>query len=146
MPHHIRLGDGSDDLSVSNPDTSNIGARFDAYGRPRQGTTPSPAVVLGTGAGTSPTGLVHTGTDAHGNIAFTSGSTPPSASTIATITFSSPYVGSNPPVVQIEAKDTGGASALYYATCTNSALTIKCVNALPASTAVSFDYSVVGGA
>ena len=56
-----------------------------------------------------------------------------------------PYTGTNPPVVNIQPKD-AGAAALFYANCTNTALTIKTVNAPASSTAISFDYEITGGA
>lgn len=126
-----------------NPD-STLGARFDLWGRPRQGTTTGPTVAAGAGAGTGAAVTAHTGTDAHGNIIITTG-TGAAAGTLATITFNNPYTGTNPPIVQIEPKD-AGASALYYATCTNTVLTIKTVNSPASSTAVSFDYYVTCGA
>jgi hypothetical protein len=145
MPYRIADGTNTDQLGVQ-LQSGAVGARFDFLGRERQGTTPKPVVALGAGAGTGPTGLTTTGTDSHGNITFTSGTTPPASSTIATLTFSTPWQGTNPPIVQVEAKDAGGAAALYYGNCTNTTLTIKTVNALTASVPVSFDYVVIGGA
>lgn len=137
-------GDGNDTFSFTNPDGS-VGTRFDLWGRPRQGLgSTGPVVAVGAGAGTGATVTAHTGTDCHGNIQITSG-TSTAAGTLCTITFAHPFVGTNPPVVQLEAKD-AGASALYYAACTNTVLTVKLVNAPTASTAYSFDYFVVSGA
>jgi hypothetical protein len=146
MPYRTADGTPTDQEGVQFANGA-LGARFDFLARERQGTTPKPTVALGTGAGTGPTGLTNTGTDSHGNITFTSGTSPASPNaTIATLTFANAWVGTNPPIVQVEAKDGGGAAALYYGQCTNTALTIKTVNALTASVPVSFDYVVIGGA
>lgn len=141
---HINTADGSDALSFKNVD-STVGTRFDAWGRPRQGTTTGPsAVVIGAGAGTGAAVTSHTGTDSHGNVLIQTGTTP-AAGTIATITFGTAFTGTNPPVVQIEPKD-AGAVGLYYANCTNTTLTVKAAAAVVASVPASFDYFVVGGA
>jgi hypothetical protein len=146
---HSRLGDGSDDFSVANPDgVTQLGARFDSNGRRRQGVQPTaPTVAIGAGAsagGGSPSVTSHTGTDEHGNITLHTGTTPV-AGVAATLTFATPYTGTNPPIVQIEPKDSG-ASALYFATCTNTVLTISTVNALGSGVSASFDYYVTCGA
>lgn len=157
MPYGYHVADGSastDLFGYQFPANNTVGFRLDFVGRERQGTTPKPGVVLGAGAGTGPTGLTVTGTDNHGNITFTSGTTPTAASTVATITFANTFTGTNPPICQIEPKDAGGANALYYVTNVGSAgawtgaviKTAAGTTALPASTAVSLDYVFIGGA
>lgn len=121
-----------------------LGARFDYLGRRRQGTTSAPVVAAGTNAGAGAAVTAHTGTDEHGNIQITTG-TSAAAGILATVTFAQAYTGTNPPIVQIEPKDAGAVS-LFYATCTNTVLTIKTVNAPTSSTLISFDYYVTGGA
>ena len=122
-----------------------LSQRLDAFGRPRQATTSSPsAYVIGAGAGGGASVASHSGTDSHGTVTINTG-TSPAAGTIVTITFAQPFVGTNPPIVQIEPKD-AGATGLYYANCTNTTLTVKAAAAVPASTTAAFDYFVVGGA
>jgi hypothetical protein len=122
-----------------------VGARFDYLGRRRQGTTAAPTVAVGAGAGTSATVTAHTGTDEHGNVQIHCGASGVGAGVLATVTFAQAYTGNNPPIVQIEPKDLG-AAALYYASCSNTVLTINLVNAPTISTTYSFDYYVTGGA
>lgn len=122
-----------------------IGARFDFFGRERQGTQPSPTnYVIGAGAGTGASVASHTGTDNIGNIKLNTG-TSPAAGVLVTITFAVPYTGVNPPIVQVEPKD-AGATGLIYATATNTTMTINAASAVPASTQCAFDYVVICGA
>ena len=61
------------------------------------GKSSTPSITAGSGAGTSPT-ISIVGTDVAGEITIITGSSPASASVVATITFSSSY-GSAPYVV-----------------------------------------------
>ena len=143
---HLHAADGTDATSVKNSDGT-LGARFDSYGRERQGTQPGPTVAVGAGAagGTGSSVVAHTGTDNIGNIQIHSG-TVPVAGALATVTFAVPFTGTNPPIVQLEAKDAGGAAIFYYATCTNTVLTVNTQLAAAASTNYAFDYVVICGA
>jgi hypothetical protein len=122
-----------------------LSQRLDAFGRPRQGTTGAPVVAIGAGAGAGATITAHTGTDSHGNVQIHTAGSPAANSPVVTVTFAQPFVGTNPPVVQIEPKDAGAAN-LYYASCTNTVLTISCATAPTTGTNYAFDYFVVGGA
>lgn len=143
MPVWNADGSTNDQIGLAYSNNT-LGARFDYLGRPRQGTTAAPTVAAGANAGTGAVVTAHTGTDSHGNIQITTG-TSAAAGTIATVTFANAFTGTNPPIVQIEPKDVG-AAALYYATCTNTVLTVKVQGTPASSTLVSFDYFVVSGA
>src|SRR5271166_2719897 len=138
-------GTSADQVGIVTPSGA-IGARFDFIGRERQGTQAGPtAYVIGAGAGGGASVASHTGTDSIGNVVLNTG-TSPAAGTLVTITFAVPYTGAiNPPIVQVEPKD-AGAVGLIYANCTNTTLTIKSAAAVPASTTMSIDYVVIGGA
>jgi hypothetical protein len=144
MPYRTADGTPTDQEGVQFANGA-LGARYDFLGRERQGTTPAPTVAVGTAAGTSATVTVHTGTDSHGTVTITSGASGWSGHPLATITFANAYTGTNPPIVQIEPKDAGAAN-LYYATCTNTVLTINLVTTPSTATTWAFDYFVVGGA
>jgi hypothetical protein len=133
-------------LIISQPGaaTTQLSERFDYQGRPRQGTTTAPTVAVGANAGTGASITAHTGTDSAGNVQITTG-TSAAIGTLLTITFAQPFTGTNAPLVQLQAKD-AGATALYYANCTNTALTIKTAVAPASSTLMSIDYDVTGGA
>ena len=137
-------GTGSDQSGLVYPSGA-VAARYDYLGRPRQATTGAPVVAVGTAAGTSAAVTVHTGTDSHGTVTITSGASGWSGHPLCTITFAQAYTGTNPPVVQIEPKDAGAAN-LYYASCTNTVLTINLVTTPASATTWAFDYFVVGGA
>jgi hypothetical protein len=144
MPYRTADGTPTDQFGVQFASGA-VGARFDLLGRERQGTQPSPtAYVIGAGAGTGASVTSHTGTDNIGNIVLTTG-TGTAAGTLVTVTFAVPYTGTNPPIVQVEPKDTG-ASGLIYATCTNTTMTIKAAGAVPVSQQCAFDYVVICGA
>jgi hypothetical protein len=141
---HVSQGDGTDVASFQNPDGS-VGARFDQWGRPRQGTGDAPTVAVGAAAGSSATVTAHSGTDSHGTITITTGASGWSGNALATVTFAVPFTGTNPPIVQLEPKDSH-AAALYYATCTNTVLTVNVVTTPASASAYAFDYFVVCGA
>lgn len=144
MGYRISDGTSADQVGVVLPSGA-IGARFDFLGRERQGTQPSPtAYVIGAGAGGGASVASHTGTDSVGNVVLNTG-TSPAAGTLVTITFSTPYTGTNPPICQVEPKD-AGAVGFIYNLCTNTTLTIKAAAAVPASTTLAFDYVIIGGA
>jgi hypothetical protein len=142
MPVFQAITAGQDQLGVQLYSGA-LGARFDSLARPRAATTPAPTAVVGAGAGTGATVTSVTGTDSVGNVTIQTG-TSPAAGTVVTVTFSTPFTTA--PFVQLEPKDSGGAAALYYVNSTTTTFTVKTVNVPPASTAVSFDYTVTGGA
>jgi hypothetical protein len=142
---HVAQGDGTDTLGFDvSGGRGQVGARFDAFGRPRQGTTGAPVVAVAAGAGAGATVTAHTGTDSHGTITIHTAGTP-APGALATVTFVNPYTGTNPPVVQIEPKD-AGANLFYWAACTNTVLTINVVGTPGTGVNLAFDYFVVGGA
>lgn len=140
MPQHFSLGDGSDDLSVTHADGTK-GARFDSLGRRRIGTTAAPTVVVGAGAGTGSPAATVAGTDEHGSVAVTLG-TSPAAGILATVTFNAPYAVA--PIVSVTPKDADSAGAKLYATATTTTLVIKAAAAASGGP-LHVDYVVVGG-
>lgn len=138
---HFNPGDGSDVSSWMNTDGT-LGARFDARGRRRAGTTAKPVATAGAGAGTSPT-LSNAGTDEHGSLSVTAGSTP-AAGTLATLAFTTAYAKA-PAVVIVSPADSASAALAPYASATTTTLTIGVHSAPTASAAYNFNYLVVGG-
>lgn len=135
-------GFGGDSDGTYVGDTGQIGGRFDLAGRRRAGTTTKPTIAAGAAIGTSPTGVLVTGTDEHGTVAFTTG-TSPTTGIVATLTFAQPYAAT--PHVLITAGDADSAAVKLYAVATTTVLTITAVVA-PAAGAHKIAYSVVGGA
>jgi hypothetical protein len=150
MPVWQADGSTNDQLGVivSPPGAASIqlSTRNDYLGRPRQGTTAAPTVAVAAGAGSGASVTSHTGTDSHGFISITAGTTP-AAGAFATVTFAQAFTGTNAPIVQIEPGDQYSAGTNFiYATCTNTVLTINFAVAATATRVYSFYYTVVGGA
>jgi hypothetical protein len=137
---HISPRDGSDLESwfVGNHE---LGARFDAEGRRRVGTTPVPTIAVGAGAGSGSPAVAIAGTDEHGSVTVTLG-TSPTTGTLATVTFNEPYASA--PVVCVTPKDVASAAAKIYATATTTTLVILAAAAASGGP-LHVDYVVVGG-
>jgi hypothetical protein len=101
-----------------------------------------PVATAGAGAGTSPT-ITNTGADERGQVSVTVG-TSPAAGTLVTLAFAHPYSVA-PDAVIVSANDsTTAASGVYYASATNTTLTIGTHATTPAG-ALKLHYVVVGG-
>jgi len=122
---------------------------IDSLGRPYTGNT-TPTIVAGTGAGTSPT-VSLSGTDTNGVITVTTGTSPATSATIATITFSAARANA-PKTVHIAPAE-ANAGALSGATqvvataagISTTAFTLTSgSSALTASTTYKWYYWVLG--
>ena len=141
----VRIADGSGaDVAGVQFDQAGavIGARFDGYGRRRVGTTAAPAVAVGAGAGTGSPAVSVAGTDEHGVLTITAG-TSPAAGTLVTVTFAEPFAKA-PVVVGLVAGDNNSSGAGLYASATTTVLTISARAAIGGNTKVS--YALVAGA
>lgn len=140
---HVNPMDGSDVDSWAAPDGTNIGARFDSFGRRRNGTTGAPTVAVGAGAGSGATASV-AGTDEFGVVTVNTG-TSSAAGTLATVTFNQGF--KTAPIVSIDAGDAVSAAAQLYYTSTTATLVIKTAAIPTASTSgLKIAYMNVGGA
>jgi len=105
----------------------------------------SPSMVLGTGAGTSPTSSIQ-GTDTGMRIVITTGTTPATNATVATLTFNRPYAIR--PIVVISAGNAAAAARAATVHCDapdGGTFTIKvAATALSASTAYAWNVHVIG--
>ena len=117
-------------------------ARFDGYGRRRVSTTGAPAVAVGAGAGTGSPAVSVVGTDEHGVLTITAG-TSPAAGVLVTVTFNEPFAKA-PIVTGLVAGDNNSSGAGLYASATTTVLTISARAAIGGNTKVS--YALVAGA
>ena len=113
------------------------------------GITSAPSISGGTGAGTSPTVSV-SGTDIGGNISITTGTSPATSATVATITYNVAWTSTPSTVVLTPANAaaaalTGNANVYVdVASNTSSVFVIKVGStALAASTSYKFFYQVI---
>lgn len=111
-----------------------------------RGSTSAPTIAAGTGAGTGPSGVTVTGTDASGTISLTTGTAPATASTTATVTFNIAY-GVAPIVVLTPANAATAAlgssqNFVSASSTTNFTITSNAV-ALGSATAYSWYFHVI---
>lgn len=142
-----QTADLSDVFGVTlDPISGQLSGRLDYRGRNRAATTPAGTVAVGAGAGagggTPTASLVAGSTDDIGTISIHCGTTPVAGVT-ATLTFHDAFVTA--PFVQLQARDSAGATGIYYATTTTTTLTISTVNALGTGATVLVDYDCTGG-
>jgi len=117
------------------------------YGQHFKGTTGTPTVAAGTGAGTSPT-ITITGTDSGGKIALTIGTSPTASATVMTITFNTAY--SSTPYPTLSAGNsaaalngfTGGILYTSSISTTTWVLSAGGSGAMTASTAYIYYYDI----
>jgi hypothetical protein len=105
-------------------------------------TASAPAIAAGTGAGSSPT-IAIAGSDSSGQITLTTGSSPATSATIATVTFNAVFP--NTPYVILTAANAAAAALTgatqVYAASTTSAMTVTSGStALTASTQYIWNY------
>ncbi len=108
------------------------------------GTT---TITAGAGAGTSPSVVTVTGNDVAGKIDITTGTSPSgSGATVATITFANAYSSTPKAVLLNCSSSTSAAGRAILGTISTTGFTIvqSGSNALVASTAVSWQYLVIG--
>jgi len=119
------------------------GLGYDSDGR---GGTTAPSITAGTGAGTAPTVSV-TGNGRGGQISITTGTSPSTAATIATMTYATAYSAAPSAVVITPANAATAAltSAAPYISASNAGNFVMTSNAsaLTGSTAYKWNYSVI---
>lgn len=109
--------------------------------------TATPAIALGTGAGTSPTSKFISGNDSAGVISFTSGTAPATTATIATVTFGQRFANGSVVVLtplNAATQALTGATAVRAVGSRSNFIITSGTTALAASTAYSWGYVVVG--
>lgn len=134
---------GTEALAVKVTPDGKLGARFDNSGRRRVGTTSVPTVAPGAAAGTAPSAVGVVGTDEHGVVSATIG-TSPAAGIVATVTFNRAYAVI--PLVTLTAGDADSAGAKLWATATTTTLVIHAAASPTAAAVWKVNYSTVGQA
>lgn len=105
-----------------------------------------PTITLGTGAGTSPTGLTIEGNGVCGTISFTTG-TLPQVSDIFTLAMASPFTGKV--ILQLMPATTTSSThteRVYVSSSNGNQIVVSARAALTASTAYSWHYHILGTA
>jgi hypothetical protein len=103
-------------------------------------TTPAgPTIAAGTGAGSSPTVTLSNARDTDGTISVTTGSSPGSASVVATVTFGTAYQGT--PNCQVTAASASAMNTIYSPPASTTGFVISTGStALAASTSYIYTY------